>query len=72
MHVRSNLTVVELIKYAHVVPRNRVVDISIIIIDVRGLLLVVDGHHLAIVPSCGAVVVESPAADTLPDLWQRL
>ena len=68
MYVRSNLTVAELIKYVHVVPRNRVVDIIIIIKDMRGPLLVVDGHYLAIVPSCGAVVVVPPAADTLTDL----
>ena len=68
MYVRSNSTVVELIKNAHVVPRNRVVDIIIIITDMRGPLLVVDGHYHVIVPSYGAVVVVPPAADTLPDL----
>ena len=65
MCVRSNLTVTDLIKHAHVVPRNRVVDIIIIIKDMCGPLLVDDGHYLAIVPSCGAVVVVPPAADTV-------
>ena len=50
-----------------VVPRNGVVDIIVVVLDVCRLLLVVNGEDTTIIPTGGPVVVVPPAGDFHPD-----
>ena len=50
-----------------VVPRNGVVDIIVVVLDVRRLLLVVNGEDTTIMSTGGPVVVVPPAGDFHPD-----
>ena len=50
-----------------VVPRNGVVDIIVVTLDVCRLLLVVNGEDTTIMSTGGPVVVVPPAGDFHPD-----
>ena len=50
-----------------VVPRNGVVDVIIVVLDVRSPLIVVNGEDTTIMSTGGPVVVVPPAGDFHPD-----
>ena len=66
MHVRVSLFTA-IIEDSDVVPRNGVVDVFIVVLDMRRLLYVVNGDDASIVPRGGPVIVVPPAGDFHPD-----